>query len=362
MKKLLIFLVCLLLSGCVEREILDDLQIESAMAYDLVEENKIEGTTLFPKYLADQSIENVTLSATASSTREVIEQMERKSQRPLVRGSLETVIIGEHLAKKGIIDIADSLQRDASIGARIFLIISEGKAGKILEGQYGSKGNGIFISNLLNQNIERRELPETNLHLFLYNHFQKGKSGYLPILKKENENTLELVGIALFKKDKMIERIPSRDMFFFKLLVDKFAEGSHVVKLGKEKDQADKTVEASVTSLRSKHNIDIKPNSDPLNVTIKIDIKGIIKEYTGKSLTPQKIGEIEKKMESDIEEESSKMLKRFQDLGIDPVGIGQRQKHGIRGFDFKKWEKSIYPNTKFNVKANVSIIESGTVE
>ena len=90
-------------------------------------------------------------------------------------------------------------------------------------------------------------------------------------------------GIALFKKDKVIERIPAKDMFFFKIMVDKLAEGSHVVKLGAKKHDAEKNVEASVTSLISRNKIIVKHNADPVEVTIKIKIRGIVREYTGRN-------------------------------------------------------------------------------
>lgn len=352
----------LLLTGCVEREILDDLNIETAKGYDLVDKNTIKGTALFPVYIKDGTIENRTLSAEAPSTREVLETLSRKSQQPLVRGSLDVVLIGDELAKKGILDVADSLQRDASIGARVMLAITEGNAGDILQGNYGIRGNGMFISNLLNQNIKRRELPETNLHMFLFDYYQDGQTPYLPIIKQVSDDTLEVTGIALMDADKMIDRIASDDMFFFKLLVDKLSEGSHVVKLGGKDGSTEQRVEAAVTSIKSKHNIKIVNKSDPVKVTIKITINGIIKEYTGKSLSTKKIKEIEDKMSSDIVDHSKKLLARFQELGIDPIGIGQLQKHGVRGFDIKEWEKSFYPNVQFDIKPDVKILESGTVE
>jgi spore germination protein len=357
-----LFIILLLLTGCVEREILDDLNIETAKGYDLVDDNKIRGTALFPVYIKDSAIENRTLSAEASSTREVLETLSRKSQQPLVRGSLDVVLLGDELAKEGVLDIADSLQRDASIGARVFLAITEGSAEEILNGQYGIRGNATFISNLINQNIKRRELPETNLHLFLYDYYQIGQSPYLPIIKKINDDTLAVTGVALFHKDKMVDNVSADDLFFFKLLVDKISEGSHVVKLGKKEGDAEKQVEASVTSIKSKHKIKVENKADPVKISIQITVKGIIKEYTGKKLSPKKIKEIEDTMEQDIKDKSSKLLKRFQELGIDPVGIGQIQKHGVRGFDIKEWEKSLYPNAEFKIKPNVKIVESGTVE
>ncbi|TMU84472.1 Ger(x)C family spore germination protein [Bacillus sp. BHET2] len=360
---IILFLLCpLLVSGCVEREILDDLYIETGKAYDYVSETEIRGTALFPIYSADKSIQNGTLSAEASSTREVLEKLERRSQQPLVRGSLDVVIIGEKLAKKGIIDVGDSLQRDASVGARLYLTVAEGDAGELIKGNYGQRGNGTYLSNLIHHNITRRELPETNLHLFLFDYFQDGQTPYLPMIKQLSEESVEISGMALFENDKMVKKIPAKDLFFFKIMVDKLAEGNHVIKLGKKKGRTEKSVEASVTSLSARHKIIVKHKSDPVEVTIKIKIKGIVREYTGKKLTSQKVVKVEKTMKQEIEENCLRMLKEFQELGIDPIGIGQNQKHGIRGFDIKEWDESIYPRVKFKVEADVQILEAGTVE
>lgn len=364
MRKLLLSAVCTVtfLTGCVETEILDDLNIETAKAYDSAGEETIKGTALFLRYLSDKSIKNVTLSAEAHSTREVLNLLEKKSEQPLVRGSLEAVIISEKLAKEGMINIADSLQRDASVGARVFLLISEGEAGEILNGEYGIKGNSAYITNLIEHNMNRGDLANTNLHLFMFKYFQKGQTSYLPLIKQVDKQSLSLDGIALFKKDKMIDILDKNEMFYFKLLADKYSEGSQVVRLSSGDTPMGEDVEASVRSIRSKNNIDIKRTADPVEINVHIELDGIIKEYTGKRVTFPKITNIEKKMEDDIEKHCETMLKRFQEIGIDPVGFGQRQKHGLRGFDFKKWENQIYPDAVIKVTANVNILESGTVE
>lgn len=359
---LLITLTCLLLSGCVEKEILDDLYLETGKAYDYVSQNRIKGTAVFPIYLPDKTIKNGFLSEEASSTREVIEKIERRAQQPLVRGSLDVVLIGEELGEKGIIDIADSLQRDASVGARVFLIITEGDAGDVLTGNYGNRGNGIYIYNLIQHNISKRELPETNLHLFLYDYYQQGQSSYLPILKKTSDESIAISGIALLSYDKVVAKIPDEDMFFFKIMVDRIAEGSHVIKMGKNPNKPEKNIEASVTSLHSKQKIRIDRKADPVKVDVEISIRGIIKEYTGDTLGAKQMAAVENRMKADIEKECNTMIKSFQELGIDPLGIGQYQKHGVRGFDLKEWKKDIYPKADIKVKAKVKILEAGTVE
>ncbi|USK91330.1 Ger(x)C family spore germination protein [Rossellomorea marisflavi] len=359
---LLIFMASVLLSGCVEKEILDDLYLETGKAYDYVSENRIRGTAVFPIYMPDKSIENGFLSEEASSTREVIEKIERRAQQPLVRGALDVVLIGEKLSEKGIIDIADSLQRDASVGARVFLIITEGDASDVIQGTYGNRGNGIYIYNLIEHNISKRELPETNLHMFLYDYYQKGQSSYLPIIKKTPDNNVAITGIALLSYDKVVGKIPDEDMFFFKIMVDRIAEGSHVIKMGKNPNKPEKNIEASVTSLHSKQKIIMDRKADPVKVNVEISIRGIIKEYTGDTLGAKQMAEVENRMKADIENKCNAMVKSFQELGIDPLGIGQYQKHGVRGFDLKEWKKEVYPKADIKVKAKVKILEAGTVE
>ncbi|MGG4548462.1 Ger(x)C family spore germination protein [Rossellomorea marisflavi] len=359
---LLIFMASVLLSGCVEKEILDDLYLETGKAYDYVSENRIRGTAVFPIYMPDKSIENGFLSEEASSTQEVIEKIERRAQQPLVRGALDVVLIGEKLSEKGIIDIADSLQRDASVGARVFLIITEGDASDVIQGTYGNRGNGIYIYNLIEHNISKRELPETNLHMFLYDYYQKGQSSYLPIIKKTPDNNVAITGIALLSYDKVVGKIPDEDMFFFKIMVDRIAEGSHVIKMGKNPKKPEKNIEASVTSLHSKQKIIMDRKADPVKVDVEISIRGIIKEYTGDTLGAKQMAEVENRMKADIENKCNAMVKSFQELGIDPLGIGQYQKHGVRGFDLKEWKKEVYPKADIKVKAKVKILEAGTVE
>ncbi|QHA37476.1 Ger(x)C family spore germination protein [Rossellomorea marisflavi] len=359
---LLIFMASVLLSGCVEKEILDDLYLETGKAYDYVSENRIRGTAVFPIYMPDKSIENGFLSEEASSTQEVIEKIERRAQQPLVRGALDVVLIGEKLSEKGIIDIADSLQRDASVGARVFLIITEGDASDVIQGTYGNRGNGIYIYNLIEHNISKRELPETNLHMFLYDYYQKGQSSYLPIIKKTPDNNVAITGIALLSYDKVVGKIPDEDMFFFKIMVDRIAEGSHVIKMGKNPKKPEKNIEASVTSLHSKQKIIMNRKADPVKVDVEISIRGIIKEYTGDTLGAKQMAEVENRMKADIENKCNAMVKSFQELGIDPLGIGQYQKHGVRGFDLKEWKKEVYPKADIKVKAKVKILEAGTVE
>ncbi|KON83525.1 hypothetical protein AF332_27645 [Sporosarcina globispora] len=59
MKRLILMCLVLLLAGCVEKEIIDDINIEAAVGYDLLEgsgKDKYRGTILFQEFQPDQRL------------------------------------------------------------------------------------------------------------------------------------------------------------------------------------------------------------------------------------------------------------------------------------------------------------------
>lgn len=349
---ILIFLI-VLISGCgVQKEILDDVSLESGIGFDFYKEGQILGTALVPNYQPDKSIKNVTHQAISAMNRELIIEMQRQSADPLVSGSLEVVLFGNKLAREGIIDLIDAMQRDATIGERLYLIVVDGKANDLLKHNYGTSGNATYISNLMKQNIEMRDLPQTNLHLFIFDFFQQGKDPFLPMVKRIGKDHMEISGLCLFKNDKLITTIPTSKMFFFKLLADKYSEGTYKVKVNGE--------EAAVRSIRSNHRFDLS-NKDPNKMTIHIKIKGQIREYSGNKLSPKAIKLIENNLEKLVNKECLKLINQFQEKGIDPFGLGHYVKSQTRKFNFNKWEQD-YKNVKVNINSHVEIIDAGVIE
>jgi spore germination protein len=346
------------ISGCIEKEILDDIGIEIARGYDLVDDNKVLGTMLVYNFQPDKSIKNTILTAKASTSREIVNKLQEQSSEPLSEGSIELFLFGEKLAKDGLIDYLDAPIRNASIGARMYLVVVDGNANELLSGNYGTRGNAIYISNLLNHNIKNHNLPRTNLQQFFHDYYQLGKTSFLPQIKKMTNDKLELNGISLFKGDKLkvIDTIEPADMFYFKLLIDKFSEGSHMIK--REEGEA---ILRSITS-RNKMRV---TKRNPYQVTIHMKISGVIKEYTGPGkLTKKIITEYEKTMEEQVTKESEKMIKRFQEQEIDPIGLGFFIKTRTRGFKLnKQWEQSDeYKNLTVKVVTDVKVLESGVIE
>lgn len=352
---MIVFLIPILLTGCLEKEILDDVNIVTVVGYDLENSDQLKGTAVIPVYKPDAPVESEIIEATSTSevSKDILTQLQRKSSDPLVLGKISVVIYSEEIAKKGISNLVDTLQRDASISSRVYLTVGRENANSILQGEYGNRGTGTYISNLIRHNVESRDIPKTNIHIFLYDFYSKDSDSYLPILKKGEKNAAEIDGLALFKGDKMVSEIGNRKLIFFKLIADRYTEGSYALELPKQEQVAIKTIS-------SNRRIEVN-KKDPSKLKIKVKISGFVQQYTGKIITPKIKKEMEKAFEKVIIKETKQMIEEFKELNIDPLGLEDFMKGHIRGFSKKEWNET-YPKLSVDIIPEVDITETGVIE
>ncbi len=354
MKKVnVLILLAFVLVGCVNNKIIDDIDIQAGSAFDELEEGEVIGAILIQNYLPDKTVENKVLKTKGQLRRDILLNVQKKTSGELSTGGLVITIFGDKLADNGIIDFVDAYQRDASIGARNYLVTSSENALEILEGNYGPKGTSKYLQDLLAHNIKYRDIPTTNLHIFLRDYYMEGKDPYLPEIKKISEDEVKVSGISLFKGDKEVHVLHNDDMFYFKLLADNHSKGTMKIHLKKG-------VKSAVRSIKSKRSFNINKKDRSL-IDIQIHIKGEVREYTGGKLTTKIVKKVAKKFEKNIEKESLKLIKQFQSEGIDPLGFGQLHIRQIRGYNFNNWEED-YQNLSFNIEAEVDIVQTGVIE
>ncbi|WP_078411455.1 Ger(x)C family spore germination protein [Priestia abyssalis] len=351
-------LALMVLSGCmnIEKKILDDVQITTAVGYDAVDKNTIKATVVTPSYQPDKTVKNETFIAVSQLSKEVREKIDRQSDKPFVSGKLEITLYSKELAKEGLIQILDTLQRDPAIGSNLYLAVVEGSTKELLMKQYGNLDNGIYLSNLIDQNIKHGMLPETNLHEFLHAYYSEGADPFLPLLEAKG-GKVNIKGIALFDKDKYVDQLESEAAFVFKTMLEKFSnEASFNINLSEEKEEY-----ASVYNISAKRDYKIsKPATNP-DITIHVKIDAILREFSGERVDKKILQKIERKMTEKIEGKANEMMKEFQKFGIDPLGIGEQIRTRTRTWDKKKWEE-IYPDIPIKVKVKVDVTESGVIE
>ncbi len=188
----LIFLFCssLVLTGCVESRILDELTMVTAMGFDINENgDKIIGTINIPVFQKDEPPRNSIISAQAELQKSILQIMQESSSNQIAMGSLEVLLFGKELTKKmGILDLIDPFTRDPTIGTAMNLAVVDGEVKDLLNGNYGVRGNAFFISKSIDTAVEHGNLPMTNFHRFLIDFYSQGKTPYVPLVFLDMES------------------------------------------------------------------------------------------------------------------------------------------------------------------------------
>ncbi|MCM3761602.1 Ger(x)C family spore germination protein [Alkalihalobacillus oceani] len=351
-----LFLLCglpLLLSGCVETLILDELQFIHSVGYDYVDEERVEGTASIPIYKMEEQVGSETISAIASTTRDVRLELNARSSKPLHSGKISSILFSEEMAQKmGIMQILDSFSRDSAIGMRNFICITRDSPKRMLELSSPLEIDiAVYIKELIEQNIDRQNIPTSNFHLFLKQYYEDGQDPFLPYLSLK-ENTVKIDGVALFQGDRYAGKLNLEEAFMMKILLEPFANGTYEISLPEEGEYA------VLQNIHSKAHYHIEPNTNTPEINIVVNFTGKLNEYSGGELDSKTLTEVVETLKKQLEDDIKATLRLFQEKNIDPLGIGSRVKARNYGFKLDEW-KAYYPDAEIDVTVNVKIKETG---
>lgn len=359
MKSLLIATILFLLMGCVPKQIIDEVQLIHAIGFDELPDENIKGTITYPIFDPDGTVRVESLSAVSHTNRFIHSKLNTKSPKTLSSGQLRIVLFNDTFAKKGILDIVNSLYRDPNIGNRLYMTVVNGGAYDLLTAKFTAAPlASMYLMDLIEQNIESENLPKTNLHVFLYSYYGEGMDPFLPVVKAEN-NAMQLQGIALFKDDKYAGQISHSESFAFKVMVDGSKTGHYEVELKKGKDKG----HAVVRNIKGTTSYKVRKVNGVPEFDVRLKILGEIHEYPPWLNLEEKpnIVLIEKAFKKQINKEAKKIIAKFQGLNVDPLGFGDQVRRREKNWNFKEFQKQ-YPDMKINVSTDIDIVESGVIE
>ncbi|MGG3799628.1 Ger(x)C family spore germination protein [Metabacillus fastidiosus] len=344
---------CILLSSCIPPETVDEVQIVESMGYDLTEGDKFQTTVavaIFKPTEGGSEFKSETIDFNGTSRFGSLIDIERSSSKPIARGKMLASLFGEDLAKKGIERVLE--KRDPTIGKRMDLCVIEGNVKELLEGDYPlDQTVSRYIKELLNQR-EKRNLPNTNLHKFMYSYYSKTQDPIMPLLKK-HQDKIEVSGLALFNGDKYVDKLYPDKLLIFKMLYEN-------VKMGDYEASLENNQHVVLETIKSKVDYRITNSMTNPVIKIKVQMSAFINETVSsvEYHTKSDIEKLERLLEKDLTEKGQQMIKQFKEQEIDPLGIADRARSQTRGWKSDKWEE-LYPNAPVQINFTLDIIESG---
>ncbi|WP_026689737.1 Ger(x)C family spore germination protein [Alteribacter aurantiacus] len=347
----------LLLTGCVEPYILDEVQIIHAIGYDYVDDHHIEGTISLPVYGGSEDIRSETISAVSRTTKDIRLYLDAQSSKPLHTGKVSSVLFDHKLTEMGLMRIIDTYVRDPRIGMRIQLAVVEDITTKeLLETTYPMEVDvALYVSDLIEQNIQQQNLPRMNFHIFLTNFYGQGRDPFLPILKREG-NAIKVTGLALLDDDVFAGELDLKDCFLLKILVEDFGDGSYEVMLNPDENEY-----AMLRNIDSSTTYEVTDATTAPRIKAKVNLSGKISEYSGSKLDQKKVKEIYAQTTKQLKRDIEQMLKRMQELNVDPMGVGDQVRRHDPNFSDERWDE-LFPKSTIDVEVEVLIKETGVEE
>ncbi len=376
MKKFIpLLIMCLLITGCVEKKYIEKLGVMTVIGYDLVEEEFLQGTMAFFQF--DPSADNVSqiVTSTAKTSKGIRQDGNLKSSKKLVSGQLRLILFGRKAAEKGLGRITDTLTRDAAISDLLYLTVAEDLAKDVIQSNKmeDAPDIGAYLKGLIEKNIQNEVLPPSTLHHYLHDHHDQGLDPVLPMIGL-SDNKPVLFNLALFQDDKYVTKIPVKQGFYLKLMIDRFQAGHLELDLSKdpflphlERGEEHEEVEElyiTMDEIRSKSNIQL---IDPEALKYKVKIRASTRIIEMSEDIELQKREVLKLMEEELSKKLKENLEEFLEVmkehQVDPIGFGRKYANSKRDMELSNEEwREMLPNIEVDFEVDAKILRHGIIK
>ncbi|QNF29972.1 Ger(x)C family spore germination protein [Metabacillus elymi] len=350
-------LLIFVLSGCNRGKIVDDIHMLSIIGFDKEDQDYI-GTALYSDYTEQKQGKIYSLQGHEKNTKLILKDINNQSPKPIEIGKLQLLIFSRNLAKDSISHFVKTICRDPLIGSNLIIAVSEAPTEKILNNL--TKEGNDYLPNLIEHNFKSGNVPVSNLQIFLFDYYGEGRDVSVPFINLNEHGKVEVDGYAVFKKDRLSLVLDQKEMLLYKILQARSMNGDMDFKVSKEQ-QEDLAVLTSIygEKIESVSKLETEPK-----VTYNITLHGMVKDYPGwldlrrkenyKLLTRQ----LEKQMNNDL----SKLLLKFQDHEVDPLGVGDLVRAHRKKWNEEEFYETVYPKVTFDINLSIQLHQSGIGE
>jgi spore germination protein len=359
MNKLFGIFMIILLTGCAEQRIIDDLALMNAVGFDLTENesNPIKYTVTFPIITTDGNYDRKTIIVEGKSSKDAREKVRFKTNFKLESGQLRVSLFGQKLAKQGMLPYLQSLVRDSSIGTRLKLALAENEASEVLLLQIKNEGqNATYLEQFLTKLNRENFRANYNIYQFLRDYYDDGIDPILPVFKVE-KNNIAYNGIGLFHEDKLVEILKPSEARYLFLFREEMQKGVFVEQI----DVGEKE-KASIMLSYELNNHHIEVTATRKKASVYIELIGDVVEYTGKEdISDPKIQKkIENIITKKINQDGKELILKLQKLQVDPIGIKRYVRNKMTYNEWKALNQyQAYQDMNINVEAKVILNSSG---
>ncbi|MVQ36628.1 Ger(x)C family spore germination protein [Paenibacillus anseongensis] len=375
MKKLCLILpltVTLFISGCWDRNEINDYAFWIGTALDLSENGKLTKSAQVAVPADFKSSKggggsekraNIVLTASGSTIGDLTQQIQDKLPRKVFLGHRRSIFIGEKLAKRGLVEIMDQFTRNTDTRMRTdIFVVNNGEGKDVL------KINSPFsqFSAIVAVDQDRFcRLGDTALRDVLLDIGRDGIRPSMPMVEispnneQEKNEIIEVKSVAIFNKNLvMVGKVSGREsleLFWVKgVLKDQFL--------------TEETEEGSISLYESnlKKSIRTEVNGNTIKAYVKLEGTGRVLENNTDidiSVSSERIPLESKLNDMKAKKVEATIKKMQQQHGQDVFGIGE-EIHRDHPYQWKelrdKWDQ-LFPTVEVSVSVKLKIQNTGDI-
>jgi len=295
--------------------------------------------------------------------REARENARLYSPINLEGGKIQTILISKELAYEGLQSLLDVFERDPTNPALAHIAIVDGSPSQLLHNASEFKDKplpAIYLNQLLVNNTKLGTIPEARIWSYDKLVYTKGIDPILPILKSYM-NEIHITGTALFHKEKYVGALEPYDTKLLLAMMNKAKNIEYFSTVIKDMESNNKGGAAIALKVKKRSIKVVIKDGIPV-ATISINFDGNIDEYDWDGLTEKgNTIKLQEEIDKEISGKALEVLKKAQEYGSDPVGIGHiLSAKDNKYFEKVDWDKE-YKKVEFKVQVKVKIIQYGVI-
>lgn len=377
MKKIVNLCLCgiLLISttGCWSEREVEKLAVVTIAGFDQVtvdgqEQYRITDRVLNPhsgKGSTDPASQNddILVTGTGSTLQETSREATLRTPRQPYFGQMEAVIVGESLAKEGMEQVVELLGRYPEARLRPFIMVAKGSAYDVLKSkpEMDKTLSREIIDLADNKNLKLGVTCSCDLNKFFQSLLADDISATTGVIEKTkspttNEDRVNLVGMAAFRKDKLVGYLNIEETMGALMLWNRFNNCRTPIAISR----SDK--EKFTYLLRSdKCKIVPEVQDDTVHYKINVETTGDVDDLTGIEITPENIPGLEDEVEKRISGIVQDTISRAQNLNSDFIGFA----YWLHRKDPKAWQSwkskwdQAFPDVTYEISVTSNIANNG---
>lgn len=385
---LLLSVLLVFLSGCWDREELQQLSIVSGMAIDKGSDKvknryRVTVQIINPSQVAGgqqggkvQASPVTTFTETGSTLAETLRKISTKSPGELFFPHLQILVIGEKVAKQGIEDLFDMIERDSQFRVLFPVLIARGHitaketlevttsleaipSAKIGDALKSSEEDwGTYKSTRADQVIQGLKEGSVVVTGVKINGEKKSGNATTNTQQVSPNANIEIKGIALFKNGKLkkwLDGPPARGVTW---ITNEMKRTVINLNCGKKKD----AIAIEISRSKSSTHVTFKHQKPVIYITVRAEGTILENNCSIDLAKSQALGQLDEQLEEEIKQEILLTVKKAQKQKSDIFNFGETvniaNKHVWENLH-NSWEKDIFPETEVHVNVQAIIRRTG---